>query len=264
MNLKTHFIKTIGFAYRNWIFFIRNVFTFFDIIFWPFFGLVSVGLMGYFVELKQEYLSFIIIGALCLSVMNVSQLDISFPLLVDLWAKSIKYTFLAPISSIHFIVGAGMIGIVRGFLVWLIVSVLSFYLFKVNILSVGVIPNLHFLLGIFLTSIYIGILVCVLLLLFGYRAEVAAWSLTGVIIIIGGLYYPANILPQKIYFISRFIPLSYFLEYFRSFFGFPVNRNLSLTFGYLLSIFYILLNFILLELSIKRAKRTGFIMRMSE
>lgn len=262
--MKENFIKILGFAYRNWIIFIRSVFTLFEIIFWPLFSLVAVGLMGNFVNLKPEHLSFIIIGALSFSVINVCQLDIAFSLLFDLWGKSMKHTFLAPIRSYHFIMGASLIGVMRGILVWLIISVLSFYLFKFNILSAGLFANGHFLLGIFLNSVYIGILVCILLLTFGYRAEVAAWSITGFIILVCGFYYPANILPEKLYLISRFIPLSYFLEYFRSFFGFPVNRNLCLSFGYLLSLFYILLNFILLELSIKRAKRTGLIMRMSE
>lgn len=262
--MKKEFIKTLGFAYRNYIVFIRSIFTLFEVIFWPLFGLVSVGLMGHFVKLQQEYLSFIIIGALCFSVMNVCQLDVAFSLLFDLWSKSIKHTFLAPVKSIHFIFGAAFIGIVRGISVWLITSILSFYLFKFNILSAGLFANFHFLLGIFLNSTYIGILVCIFLLNFGYRAEVAAWVITGVIILICGFYYPANILPEKLYLISRFIPLSYFFEYFRSFFGFPADRNLCLIYGYFLSILYILLNFILLELSIKRAKRTGIIMRMSE
>jgi ABC-2 type transport system permease protein len=261
---KNNFIKTTGFAYRNLIIFIRSIFTLFEVIFWPLFWLISLGLLGNFIKLEKEYLAFIIIGALCFNVMNVCQLDVAFSLLFDLWSKSIKHVFLAPIKPNNFIIGATLIGILRGILVWLITSILSFYLFKFNILSAGIFPNFHFLIGIFLNSTYIGILVCIFLLLFGYRAEVAAWSITSVIILICGVYYPANILPKKLYILSRFIPLSYFLEYFRSFFGFPVDRFSSLILGYFLSITYIILNTILLKISIERAKKTGIIMRMSE
>lgn len=262
--MKKELLKISGFAYRNLIIFLRSVFTIFEVIFWPLIGLISVGLMGNFVRLEQKYFSFILTGALGFSIMNVCQLDVAFSLLFDLWAKSLKHTFVAPVRAIHFVAGASLIGITRGILVWIFVSVLSYFLFKFNILSVGGLANFHFLCGIFLNSIYIGILVCVFLLNFGYRAEVAAWSLTSIIMLVCGFYYPANILPEKIYLISRFLPLSYFLEYYRSFFGFPVEKNLSLFYGYFLSIFYILFTLLLLEFSVKKAEKTGIIMRMSE
>jgi ABC-2 type transport system permease protein len=54
---------------------------------------------------------------------------------------------------------------------------------------------LIFLAGMFLNAAIIGILVLALVLRFGHRAEVAAWSFSYLLFLLCGLYYPVTILP---------------------------------------------------------------------
>jgi len=49
---------------------------------------------------------------------------------------------------------------------------------------------------------------------------VAAWSISSLMALICGIYYPISILPTPLPEIARAIPLTYFLEYFRTFYGF--------------------------------------------
>lgn len=247
--------------YKSWIMAKRNFFTIFEVIFWPFIGLMSIGLMTTFLSMSQNAVSFILIGAIAFSIVQVCQIDIAYVMLFDMWSKSIKHTFIAPVRGHHLIVGSLLFGILRSGLVFIILMVLSFYAFGFNFLAGGVIPVLIFLAGLFLTSASIGILVCISILTFGQRAEVAAWTITGIMMFVCGIYYPVSVLPGIIQVLARAIPLTYFLEYMRSFYGFG-SGNVIVGFG--LATFYFVSGIMALNRSVIRARRSGILLRLSE
>ena len=247
--------------YKSWIMAKRNFFTIFEVLFWPFIGLMSIGLMGSFFRLDPNTISFILIGAIAFSIVQVCQIDIAYVMLFDMWSKSIKHTFIAPVRGHHLIIGSLLFGILRSSLVFIILMVISFYAFGFNFLIAGVMPVLIFLAGLFLTSASVGILVCISILRFGQRAEVAAWTMTGIMMFICGIYYPVSVLPESVQMIARAIPLTYFLEYMRSFYGFR-EANIMLGFG--LGIFYFAIGLIALDRAIIMARRSGILLRLSE
>lgn len=247
--------------YKSWIMAKRNFFTIFEVIFWPFIGLMSIGLMAGFFSMNQNMLSFILIGAIAFSIVQVCQIDVAYVMLFDMWSKSIKHTFIAPVKGHHLIIGSLLFGILRSCIVFIILAIISFYAFGFDFFTGGLVPVLVFLAGLILTSASIGILVCISILRFGQRAEVAAWTITGIMMFICGIYYPVSVLPQGIQLIARAVPLTYFLEYMRSFYGFE-ESNVALGFG--LAVFYFMAGIIALEIAIARARRSGILLRLSE
>ncbi len=247
--------------YKSWIMAKRNFFTIFEVIFWPFIGLMSIGLMTSFFSMNENVVSFILIGAIALSIVQVCQIDVAYVMLFDMWSKSIKHTFIAPVRGHHLIIGSLLFGVLRSILVFIILVIISYYAFGFNFLTGGIIPVLVFLSGLFLTSASIGILVCISILSFGQRAEVAAWTITGIMMFICGIYYPVSILPPVLQIIARAIPLTYFLEYMRSFYGFG-EANVIL--GFALGLFYFIAGIIALDIAIIKARRTGIMLRLSE
>ncbi len=247
--------------YKSWIMAKRNFFTIFEVIFWPFIGLMSIGLMGAFFSLNQNTVSFILIGAIAFSIVQVCQIDIAYVMLFDMWSKSIKHTFIAPVKGYHLIIGSLLFGILRSSVVFVVLMVVSFYAFGFDFMVAGVQPVLIFLAGLFLTSASVGILVCISILKFGQRAEVAAWTITGIMMFVCGIYYPVSVLPQSIQILARAIPLTYFLEYMRSFYGFG-DANVML--GFALALFYFALGLVALDRAIIMARRSGILLRLSE
>jgi len=247
--------------YKSWIIAKRNFFTIFEVIFWPFIGLMSIGLMATFFSMGQTTISFLLIGAIALSIIQVCQIDIAYVMLFDMWSKSVKHTFMAPVRGFHLIIGSLLFGILRSTLVFVILMVLSFYFFSFDFLIAGIWPVMVFLGGLFLTSASIGILVCISILRFGQRAEVAAWTLTGIMMFICGIYYPVSMLPPAIQIIAKAIPLTYFLEYMRSFYGYG---EANVIFGFGLGFFYFIIGVIILDTAIINARRSGMLLRLSE
>ncbi len=99
------------------------------------------------------------------------------------------------------------------------------------------------------------------ILTFGQKADVAAWSLSGLILLFSGIYYPVDVLPFFLQVLARAIPLTYFLEYYRSIF-IPGPHHLAV--GLSLAALYLLLGLILFDRAIRRARRTGILLWLSE
>ncbi len=247
--------------YKSWIMAKRNFFTIFEVIFWPFIGLMSIGLMADFFSMNPDTVSFILIGAINFSIIQVCQIDVAYVMLFDMWSKSIKHTFMAPVKGYHLIIGSLFFGVLRSGLVFIILVIISFYVFGFNFFAGGFIPVLVFLGGIFLSSASVGILVCISILYFGQRAEVAAWTIAGIMMFVCGIYYPVSVLPWGVQMIARAIPLTYFLEYMRSFYGFG-KADVMIGFG--LGLFYLVFGLVALEIAVAGARRSGILLRLSE
>ena len=253
--------KYLASAYKNWIISKRNAFTLFELFFWPIIGLLSIGLLTRFLQVGTGYMSYLLIGSIALTVLQVSQIDVAYVLLFDMWSKSIKNTFIAPIKSYHLIFGSLIFGVLRGTVVFTILALASYYLFGFNFLQGGLIPVVIFLAGVFAMATVIGITVCISILTFGQKADVAAWSLSGVILLVSGIYYPVNVLPPAFQLLARAIPLTYFLEYYRSVY-IPGQHNILL--GAALSVLYLAVGLLAFDMAIERARRTGILLRLSE
>src|SRR2546428_6207908 len=115
----------------------RNVFFFFELLFWPIVGVISIGLMTKFLGLTQAQGSFVLIGTIALSVVNVCQLEVAYAVLMDVWSKSIKHQFLAPIGIRHLTVGSWVVGMVRGSLLFTLLAVLAWWAFDFRVLAAG-------------------------------------------------------------------------------------------------------------------------------
>ncbi|HPB68566.1 MAG TPA: ABC transporter ATP-binding protein/permease [Candidatus Omnitrophota bacterium] len=251
-----------AFTYRNMLYAIRNFFAFMELVFWPIVSLISIGLMGDFLQMEERALAFVITGAMTAGILQVTQLDVAYSLLYEVWAKSLKHTFLTPVGISEHLFGSWVIGIVRGVIIFGILgcAAMGFFGFHFPPLSVTGI----FLLGIFGSALLLGTLVCYLLLYFGQKAEITAWMFAYLFMLVCGIYYPINTLPKFFYYCAQGIPITYFLEYFRQSFGFePVLRHV-LWKGFTLIIVYLVVGLVFMKRAFMQARKNGVIIKLSE
>jgi len=264
LNMGEELRRTLAFSYKNVIMTKRNFFTIFEMLFWPLISLFSIGLMGAYLDIMENKFAFIMIGAIALSVIQLAQLDVTYVLLFDVWSKSLKYTFATPSSFYQMIIGAWFVGILRGFVAFVALSLFSIFIFDFDFTKLPLIDLLLFLFGLFFAAMLIGMAACILMLVFGRRAEISAWTLTAIIMLICGIYYPVSVLPEAARQIALLIPVTHFLEYFRSFYGFPTTLPNPLLVGFAQSVVYFLIGAGMSEWALKRARKNGMIIKLSE
>jgi ABC-2 type transport system permease protein len=243
---------------------VRNVFFFFELLFWPVVGVLSIGLMTRFLGLTPEQGAFVLVGTIALSVVNVCQLEVAYAMLLDVWSKSVKHQFMAPIGVRHLTIGAWLVGMLRGFVIFVLLAGLGAWAFGFRVLVPGLAPAAAFLAGCFLTAWIVGVLVCALVTLFGTRAEAFAWASVNLVLVLAGIYYPVSVLPGPVALVASAIPLTYFLDAYRAHFGFASEFAAPLTTGFALSAVYAVLAHWAFRAAVERARQTGLLLKMSE
>ena len=263
-SLRGEIVKVSAFFLRSWRMTYRNAFTIFEIVFWPIVNLLSVGLLTTFLQAEPGTVVFVLVGTFALSTVQVCQLDVAYAALFDMWSRSIKHQLDAPIRPWHLLLGSWLMGLMRGTLVFMLQAAVSQWMFGVNVLAHGVAPALALLAGLLLSAGGIGLLVCTLLMLFGLRAEVSAWSGVSLILLLCGVYYPVSVLPAPLQVVAAAVPLTHFLEAFRAQLGYAPVFKEPLVRGYVLAVVYAAGGYALFAWAIQRARRTGMLLKLSD
>jgi ABC-2 type transport system permease protein len=262
--LRRELVKVSAFFIRNWRMTYRNAFTLFEIVFWPIVNLLSVGLLITFLDAEPGTVVFVLVGTFALSTVQVCQLDVAYAALFDMWAKSIKHQLVAPIRPWHLVLGSWLMGLVRGTAVFVLQAAVSHWVFGVSVLAHGVAPAVALLAGLLLSAAGVGLLVSTLLMLFGLRAEVSAWSGVSLVLLLCGVYYPVSVLPAPLQVVAAGVPLTHFLEAFRAHLGYAPVFTAPLLRGYGLVVLYLVGGYALFAWSIQRARRTGMLLKLSD
>ena len=256
--------KVSAFFLKGWRMTRRNALTVFEVVFWPVVSLLSVGLMTAFLGVAPETTVFVLIGTLAFSVVQVCQLDVAYSVLFDMWGKSVRHQFLAPVRPWHMALGGWLMGVLRGAVVFVLLGAVSRWAFGVSFLGAGWLPAAAFVGGLLLSAAGIGLGVSALLLVFGVHAEVTAWSGVSLVLLLCGIYYPVSMLPDPLAALAAAIPLTYFLEAFRAHYGFPPVFPAPWLRGYALALGYLVLGYAGFSWAISRARRTGMLLKLSD
>ena len=263
-GVRVELVAVGAFALRNLQMASRNVFLIFELLFWPVVGVLGIGLMARFLELSPAATSFVLIGQIAFSTVSVCQLDVAYAVLYDVWSKSVKHQFLAPIGVRHLTVGSWLVGILRATIVFAILAGLGRWAFAFDALQAGVAPLVAFLVGCCLTAWTVSVLVCALILRLGARAETAAWASVNFVLTLAGIYYSVAVLPKPVAAVAAAIPLTYFLDAYRAHYGFPAEFAHPLVTGTALAAVYVILSHWALVASVRSARRSGLLLKMSE
>jgi ABC-2 type transport system permease protein len=253
-----------AFALRNLQMASRNVFLLFELLFWPVQGVLMIGLMARFFEMTPEQTSFILIGQIAFSTVSVCQLDVAYAVLYDVWSKSVKHQFLAPVGVRHLTVGSWAIGILRGLVVFALLALCGHWAFGFDPFRAGIGPSLVFLAGCFLTGWAVSVFVCTLIMLLGAKAETAAWASVNFVLTLAGIYYSVAVLPGPVAALAGAIPLTYFLDAYRAHYGFPAEFAYPLASGLALAVLYVIASHWALVSAVRSARRSGLLLKMSE
>ena len=262
MNWRAELVAVWAFAVRSLLMASRNVFFFFELLFFPVVGVLSIGLMARFLELDHAQTSFVLIGTIAFSAVQVCQLEVAYAVLYDVWSKSMKHQFLAPIGVRHLTTGSWVIGVLRGVVMFALLAALARWAFGFDVLAPGWSLG-TLLLGCFLTAWIVGVGVCTLVLQFGGRAEASAWASANLVLVLAGIYYPISVLPGPVAAVASAVPLTYFLDSFRTHYGFPAEFPHPIATGLALSAVYLALSHWSLVAAVQRARRTGQLLKMS-
>lgn len=190
-----------------------------ELVYWPTVQMLMWGFLQlYLAETAGPFavVAGTFIGAVLLwDILFRGQLGFSISFLEEMWARNIGHLMMTPLRPIEFAAALMTMSVVRVAIGLIPVSLMALAFFGFNLWALGL-ALVAFFLNLFLTSWAIGLAVSGLVLRHGLGAESLAWSLTFLLLPLTCVYYPVDILPQWLQWISLALPPTYVFEGMRA------------------------------------------------
>ncbi len=135
---------------------------------------------------------------------------------LERWEGTIEYTLMAPIRRITHMAGQTMFAVVYSFLFTSVILLVTVELFDINLDQANIFGATVVLLSGSLSFIGVGIVGSILPLLFPERGAQMTHVIIATLLLISGVYYPINVLPDLLQKAAVFSPATYVLQGVRS------------------------------------------------
>jgi len=159
---------------------------------------------------------YLLIGTLVWHYLSVVFDNISEMIAWERWEGTIEYTFMAPVHRITHMAGTCVFSTIYALLHTGIILVVVAFFFHIDLAKANLLGGLVVILSGSLSFIGLGIMAAVLPLLFTERGAQMTHVIQAVLLLISGIYYPIEVLPDWLQVMARLSPATYVLEGMRA------------------------------------------------
>lgn len=138
------------------------------------FGLVSVYLAGTNSPISAQY---ILVGMMLWEIIRITQYSISVGALWNIWSRNLSNMFVTPLTLSEYMLATMIAGIIKTGIILVLISVIAVFLFKFNILSIGIVNLLLALVNLTIFAWSVGIIILAVIFRYGQRIQALAWGL---------------------------------------------------------------------------------------
>ena len=154
-------------------------------------------------------------GAILWNVFLRAAQDASVSFLDDVWARSVVTLFASPLRLVDYgasLMAVGMIKVVLGLIV---MGVAAWLLYAFDLLSFG--PwLLPFAANLVLFGYTLGLVALAMIVRFGGRWQILAWSLPWIVMPVSSVYWPESVLPPSVRLVAQGSPMNHVFEGMRA------------------------------------------------
>lgn len=237
----------------------------FDVFYWPFLDLFLWGFATYFFEsISKLNLMSVLLGGVVLWVFvwRASQ-DLCIYVLEDFWGRNLYNMFVSPITSLELIFSVVIFAFFRSILSFVLMLVIGYLFYSLNLFSVSVFPIAVFIAILMLMGWVLGLVVVGLIFRYGYRIQVFAWSLGWLLQPFSCVFYPLSSLPLWAQKIAVVLPTTHVFEGLRAvFFGTPVLWN-NIVYSFIITIILLIIVAFFLMSSLNYARNSGLLAKFN-
>jgi ABC-2 type transport system permease protein len=190
-----------------------------DLVIWPFIDITVWGFLTMYVNQTGSKLpnamAVFLGGAILWNVFLRAAQDASVSFLDDVWARSIVTLFASPLRLVEYGASLMAVGVIKVILGLSVMGVASWLLYAFNILVFG--PwLLPFAANLVLFGYTMGLLALAMIVRFGGRWQILAWSLPWLVMPVSSVYWPESVLPPTVRAIAQASPMNHVFEGMRA------------------------------------------------
>ena len=227
-------------------------------------GALSISLIGAAAQ-DPELILTLMIGAIFWNYLSVVFSWIAETIAVERWEGTLEYTMMAPVRRSSQLLGSTFYAILYRLVQMVIVLAVLVAFFGLDLSHADFTTATVFMLIGSLSFIGIGMMAAVLPLMYVERGAQMTFVLQSLLLLVSGVYYSVDILPQWMQVVSRFSPATYILDGVRAGLidGTPVTSLWHDIWPLLvMAVIFIPLGIWIFGLAERYAKRTGKLKRV--
>jgi ABC-2 type transport system permease protein len=194
-------------------------------------------------------------------VIRITQYSTSVSTMWNVWSHNLSNMFIAPIRIKEYIVAHIISAVCKSLFVLGIASVISRYIFDLNLLSLGIFPVLFSYLNMVIFAIAIGLVMVGLVFQFGTRIQALTWGFIFIIQPLCAVFFPVNILPPILQVVAHCFPITYFFEWLRALHdGVPYGMT-TVGAAFAFNVLYLVVGCVVFSRQVAASKRSGQLAR---
>jgi len=164
----------------------------------------------------QFVVKYLLVGALVWQYLSVIFYAISEMIAWERWEGTIEYTFMAPVSRTTHLVGTTLFAIGYGVVRTLVILGIVSAFFHLDLRGANIVGSVLMLLAGSVSFVGLGILAAVLPLLYPERGAQMTNAVAAILLLISGVYYPIDTLPNWLQPIAKSSPATYVIQGMRT------------------------------------------------
>jgi ABC-2 type transport system permease protein len=190
-----------------------------DLVVWPFIDVTVWGFLTMYVNQTgtplPNALAIFLGAAILWNVFIRAAQDASVSFLEDVWARSIVTLFASPLRLVEFGASLLAVGVVKVVLGIPVMAAAAWIFYAFDILSFG--PwLLPFAANLVLFGYIMGLLALAMIVRFGGRWQILAWSMPWIMMPVSSVYWPESVLPPSMRAIAQASPMNHVFEGMRT------------------------------------------------
>ncbi len=190
-----------------------------DTFYWPLIDITVWGFLTYFVARDGLHIpnaiGVFLGAAIFWNLFFRCAQDVSVSFLDDVWARSLVTLFASPLSFGEFAAAIMLLGLVKLTLTLLAMTAAAWLLYAFNLFTFGF-ALVPFVANLVLLGWTMGLVSLSLILRFGGRWAIVAWSLPFLLMPFSSVFYPESVLPPFARAIAQAIPANHVFEGMRA------------------------------------------------
>ncbi len=131
---------------------------------------------------------------------------------IERWEGTIEYTLMAPIHRITHMAGQTLFAVVYSMFFTGVILLVTVAMFDIDMSKANLLGGTLMLIAGSLSFIGVGVMGSVLPLLFPERGSQMTHVIIALLLLVSGVYYPVNVLPEALQVMAVFSPATYVLD----------------------------------------------------
>jgi ABC-2 type transport system permease protein len=230
------------------------------------FSLANIAVFGFIANYlnrgsNQLQVESLVIAVIFWEVLRINQYSTSLSSMWNVWAHNLCNMFIVPVRVTEYLVAHVIAATIKSMVILICATVLAFYVFHVNLLSLGAGPILVSYINMAIFGTAVGLVLVGLVFQFGTRVQALTWGTIFIMQPFCAVYFPVSVLPGFLQPVAYLFPVTYFFEWLRALHEgtyYPISHVVLAT---VFNLFYLVAACFIFSRQLAAAKRSGQLVR---